>query len=284
MITGQWSFFHCPVPSSQPCQFVLLRLANTRQVRSVVLHHLISSLEKGTFVFRVVSPVSVCSLPFSSLCSQHSSSLCYIPANSTGYNQPLDVAVFKAFKSSVSWQATSTLAKEIRDTPADLSSVALNIAWKRSSLAEWVYATMREMSTKPALWIHAWRHLTTASEEERKVNVDRAKRAFTDNTLFAPTHHGTVPETAATCEDSMAHEDHHPEIELLHEGETEEAEADGDVEDIVIEVQVQPAASASSSSAAPRKEAQSTRAMHCAQPRLRHGRAQWSVQEIGVLS
>ena len=39
----------------------------------------------------------------------------------------------------------------------------------------------------------------TASEEERKVNVDRAKRAFTDNTLFAPTHHGTVTETAATC-------------------------------------------------------------------------------------
>ena len=112
-------------------------------------------------------------------------SLCYSPANSTGYNQPLDVAVFKAFKSSVSWQATSTLAKEIRDTPADLSSVALNIAWKRSSLAEWVYAAMRETSTKPALWIHAWRHLMTASEEERKVIVDRAKRAFTDNALRA---------------------------------------------------------------------------------------------------
>ena len=69
----------------------------------------------------------------------------------------------------------------------------------------------------------------TASEEERKVNVDRAKRAFTDNTLFAPTHHGTVPETAATCEDSMAREDDHPEIELMHEGEAEEAEADEDV-------------------------------------------------------
>ena len=87
----------------------------------------------------------------------------------------------------------------------------------------------------------------TASEEERKVNVDRAKRAFTDNTLFAPTHHGTVPETAATCEDSMAPEDDHPEI-----GETEEAEAD--VEDIVIEVPDQPTASASSSSAAPTKK------------------------------
>ena len=180
-------------------------------------------------------------------------SLCYIPANSTGYNQPLDVAVFKAFKSSVSWQATSTLAKEIRDTPADLSSVALNIARKRSSLAEWVYAAMREMSKKPALWIHAWRHLMAASEEERKVNVDRAKQAFTDNTLFTPTHHGTVPETTATCEDSMAPEDDHPEIELLHEGETEDAEADGDVEDIVIEVPDQPTASASSSSAAPTK-------------------------------
>ena len=32
----------------------------------------------------------------------------------------------------------------------------------------------------------------------------------------------------------MAPEDDHPEIELLHEGETEEAEADGEVEDIVI--------------------------------------------------
>ena len=169
-------------------------------------------------------------------------SLCYIPANSTGYNQPLDVAVFKAFKSSVSWQATSTLAKEIRDTPADLSSVALNIAWKRSSLAEWVYKAMHEMSKKPALWIHAWRHLMTASEEERKVNVDRAKRAFTDNTLFTPTHIGIVPETAATCEDSMAPEDDHPEIELLHEGETEEAEADGDVEDIVMDEPAKPAA------------------------------------------
>ena len=113
-----------------------------------------------------------------------------------------------------------------------------------------------------------------ASEEERKMNVDHSKRAFTDNTLFAPTHHGTVPETAATCEGSMAPEDDHPEVELLHEGETEEAEADGDVEDIVKRYQ-------SNSS---RKEAHSTRVMHCAQPRLRHGRAQWSVQEIGVLS
>ena len=40
----------------------------------------------------------------------------------------------------------------------------------------------------------------------------------------------------------MALEDDHPEIELLHEGETEEAEADGDAEDIVIEVPVQSAA------------------------------------------
>ena len=181
-------------------------------------------------------------------------SLCYIPASSTGYNQPLDVAVFKAFKSSVSWHATSAMAKEIRNSPADLSSVALNIAWKRSSLAEWVYAAMREMSTKPALWIRAWRHLMTASEEERKVNVDRAKRAFTDNTLFVPTHHGTVPETAATCEDSMVPEDDHPQIELMHEGEAEEAEADEDVEDMVMEVPDQPTASASSSSAASAKK------------------------------
>ena len=42
-------------------------------------------------------------------------------------------------------------------------------------------------------------------------------------------HRGTVPETAATCEDSMAPEDDHPEIELMHEGEAEEAEAFGDV-------------------------------------------------------
>ena len=94
----------------------------------------------------------------------------------------------------------------------------------------------------------------TASEEERKVNVDRAKRAFTDNTLFTPTHIGIVPETAATCEDSMAPEDDHPEIELLHEGGTEEAEADGDVEDIVMDEPAKPAASASSSSAAPTKK------------------------------
>ena len=91
----------------------------------------------------------------------------------------------------------------------------------------------------------------TASEEERKVNVDRAKRAFTDNTLFAPTQHGTVPETTATCEDSMAPEDDHPEVELLHE---EEAEADGEVEDIAMEVPAKPTASASSSSAAPTKK------------------------------
>ena len=94
----------------------------------------------------------------------------------------------------------------------------------------------------------------TASEEERKVNVDRAKRAFTDNTLFAPTHHGTVPETAATREDSMAPEDDHPVIELMHEGEAKEAEADEDVEDTVMEVPDQPTASASSSSAASEKK------------------------------
>ena len=37
----------------------------------------------------------------------------------------------------------------------------------------------------------------------------------------------------------MALEDDHPVIELLHEGDTQEAEAGGDVEDIVIEVPVQ---------------------------------------------
>ena len=52
----------------------------------------------------------------------------------------------------------------------------------------------------------------------------------------------------------MAPEDDHPEVELLHEGETEEAEAEGDVEDIVMEVPVKPAVSASSSSAAPTKK------------------------------
>ena len=151
-------------------------------------------------------------------------SLCHIPGNT---NQPLDVAVLRTFKCSVSWLATSA---------------STNIGWRRSSLAEWVYKAMQEMSTKPALWIHAWKHLMAASEEERKMNVDRAKRAFTDNnTLFAPTHHGTVPETvAATCLDSMAPEDDHPEIELLHEREIEEAEVDGDEEDIAMEV---PAAS-----------------------------------------
>ena len=109
----------------------------------------------------------------------------------------------------------------------------------------------------------------TASEEERKVNVDRAKRAFTDNTLFAPTHHGTVPETAATCEDSMAPEDDHPEIELMHEGEAEEAEADEDVEDIVMEVPDQPTASASSSSAASAKKL--TALERCIAPNLVYG-------------
>ena len=78
-------------------------------------------------------------------------SLCYIPGSSTGYNQPLDAAVFRTFKSCVSWQATSAMAKEIRDNPADLSSVALNIGWKLSSLAEWVYTAMREMAMKPPL-------------------------------------------------------------------------------------------------------------------------------------
>ena len=52
----------------------------------------------------------------------------------------------------------------------------------------------------------------------------------------------------------MAPEDDHREIELLHEGEIEEAEVDGDVEDIVMEVLVQPTASALSSSAAPAKK------------------------------
>ena len=82
----------------------------------------------------------------------------------------------------------------------------------------------------------------------------------------------------------MAPEDDHPEVELLHEGETEEAEADGVVEDIVIEVPVQPAASASSSSAAPAKKL--TALEQCIALNLVYGtgRAQWSVQDIGVLS
>ena len=92
-------------------------------------------------------------------------SLRYTLGNSIGYNQPLDVAVFRTFKCIVSWQATTAMAKEIRNRPAYLSTVALNIGWKRSSLAERVCKGMGEMSTKPALWIHAWRHLMAASEE-----------------------------------------------------------------------------------------------------------------------
>ena len=64
---------------------------------------------------------------------------------------------------------------------ADLSSVALNTGWKRCS--------MQDIAMKPPLWIHAWRHLTATSEEEHKVNVDRAKRAFTANTPFTTTRH-----------------------------------------------------------------------------------------------
>ena len=157
-------------------------------------------------------------------------SLCYIPGNSTGYNQPLDVAVFRTSK-CVSWQATSAMAKDEHRVEA-------------VSLAEWGLQGYARDVHETSILSHAWRHLMAASEEERKMNVDRAKRAFTDNTLFAPTHHGTVPETAATCEDSMAPEDDHPQIE----------EVDGDVEDTVMEVPVQPTASASSWSAAPAKK------------------------------
>ena len=104
-----------------------------------------------------------------------------------------------------------------------------------------------------------------ASEEERKMNVDRAKRA-------SLTTRSSLPLTIALSPRQQQHArtDDHPEVELLHEGETEEAEADGDVEDIVIEVPVQPANSASSRQQPPQR---SSRAMHCAQPRLRHGRA-----------
>ena len=107
-------------------------------------------------------------------------------------------------------------------------------------------------------------------QTERKDNFMLKICWFQETFNIPPSH--TVPETAATCEDSMAPEDDHPEIEILHEGEIEEAEVDGDVEDMMMKVPVQPTASASSSSAAPRKEAHSTRAMHCAQPRPRHGK------------
>ena len=119
---------------------------------------------------------------------EKSSSVAGVPVISYSFCRLCHASHNSFSRASVSWQATSTLAKEIRDTPADLSSVALNIAWKRSSLAEWVYKAMHEMSKKPALWIHAWRHLMTASEEERKVNVDRAKRAFTDFAPHSPWH------------------------------------------------------------------------------------------------
>ena len=107
----------------------------------------------------------------------------------------VDVSLFWTFKSTVSWHATSATPKEIWDNLSDLSSIALNIGWKRSSLAEWVYTAMREIATKPSLWIHAWRHQMAAPQEEHKVNVDCAKLVFAVNTLFAPTRHGTVPET-----------------------------------------------------------------------------------------
>ena len=97
----------------------------------------------------------------------------------------------------------SAMTKEIQGNLADLSGVALNIWWKQSSLVEWVYTAMREMAMKPSLWIHAWRHLTAASEEEHKVNVNLAKRASTAYTLFTSTRHGTVTKTTATCEDGM---------------------------------------------------------------------------------
>ena len=69
---------------------------------------------------------------------------------------------------------------------------------------------MLEMAMKPPLWIHACKHVTAASEEEHTVNDDRAKRAFTANTLFTPLTMA-LSETTATCENGMVPEHDPPE-------------------------------------------------------------------------
>ena len=79
------------------------------------------------------------------------------------------------------------------------------------------------------------------------MNVDRAKRAFTDNTLFASTYLALFPR-----QQQHARIVWHPK----RDREIEEAEVDGDVEDIVIEVPVQPTASLHLRQQPPRRSSQ----------------------------
>ena len=90
------------------------------------------------------------------------------------------------FKSSVSWQATS--------------GQSCGFDQCRVGLHGYEGDGHETITLDPRL---------EASEEEHKVNVDRAKRVFTANTLSTPTRHGAAPETTATSEEGMAPEDDH---------------------------------------------------------------------------
>eukprot|EP00971_Amphidinium_carterae_P216103 4289562-Amphidinium_carterae.1 len=94
--------------------------------------------------------------------------------NSTGYAQPLDVAVRRPFKSRMKHHATETLMDAMGDE-SDL--VAL---WKRANMDSWVAASVADLIDMSNLVKKAWKHLDKVAGDEAV-----AEHRFKARTFFS---------------------------------------------------------------------------------------------------
>ena len=91
----------------------------------------------------------------------------FVQRHSTGYNQPLDVSYFRAFKASMRRAVAETWAQEVINRANPEGKLPVNVPELKLNFVALVNAAMHQLSNggdQP--WLEGWKHWLPDSEEE----------------------------------------------------------------------------------------------------------------------
>eukprot|EP00971_Amphidinium_carterae_P110730 2193479-Amphidinium_carterae.1 len=104
----------------------------------------------------------------------------FVPGNSTGYCQPLDVGV-----SEVSNPVSEPCAlKRLHSKPL-------------TAIGGWVASVLTELKSQPRIRLNSWKQLICSSQADFDKTFASAEVAFHAKTLFRSNKKGLLPETDA---------------------------------------------------------------------------------------